>query len=140
MNSRLVRVGTIYLPVKEVDVSANWYKEKLGAEISYIDNTKAILNFADQSFFLVQAPPSESANFKASNGEERFSITFEVDGLNELQTIHEEFNKKQINVGKLENRGHAGRNFIFQDLDGNKFDVWSELSSEYKERLVSKKV
>ncbi|HCG4536601.1 VOC family protein [Ureibacillus chungkukjangi] len=140
MNSRLVRVGTIYLPVKEVEVSARWYKEKLGAEISYIDNTKAILNFADQSFFLVQAPPSESANFKDSDGEERFSITFEVDGIEELQQIYEEFNRKQIKVGKIEDRGHAGRNFIFQDLDDNKFDVWSELSPKYKERLVSKNV
>lgn len=140
MNSRLVRVGTIYLPVKEVEVSARWYKEKIGAEISYIDNTKAILNFADQSFFLVQAPPSESANFKDSDGEERFSITFEVDGIEELQQIYEEFNRKQIKVGKIEDRGHAGRNFIFQDLDDNKFDVWSELSPKYKERLVSKNV
>ncbi|HWL13356.1 MAG TPA: VOC family protein [Ureibacillus sp.] len=135
MNAKLVRVGTIYLPVKEVDVSARWYEEKLGAHISYIDNSKAILNFADQSFFLVQSPSNESANFVDSQGEERFSVTFEVNGLEVLQQLHEEFSSKQIHVGLIENRGHTGRNFVFEDLDGNKFDVWSELSPKYKKRF-----
>ncbi|QCR34079.1 VOC family protein [Lysinibacillus sp. SGAir0095] len=136
MNLNLVRVGTIYLPVKEVEAAAKWYEEKLSAELSYIDHTKAILNLADQSFFLVQSLPNESANFLDSNGEERFSVTFEVDGLETLHHIYEEFSRKQIQVGKIEDRGHTGRNFVFQDLDGNKFDVWSELSPKYKERLV----
>nr|WP_197140727.1 hypothetical protein [Lysinibacillus sphaericus] len=34
---------------------------------------------------------------------------------------------------KVENRGHAGKNFVFYDVDGNKFDVWSELSPIFKE-------
>lgn len=135
MNAKLVRVGTIYLPVKEVDVAAKWYEEKLGADISYIDNSKAILNFADQSFFLVQSPPNESANFVDSHGEVRFSVTFEVNGLEMLRQLHEEFSSKKMQVGLLENRGHTGRNFVFEDLDGNKFDVWSELSPKCKERL-----
>lgn len=140
MSSRLVRVGTIYLPVKEVEKAAEWYSEKLGADITYIDNAKAILNFADQSFFLVQSAPNESANFLDSNGEERFSVTFEVDGLEALHNIHEEFGRKQIQVSEIEDRGHTGRNFMFRDLDGNKFDVWSELSPKYKERLFTENV
>jgi len=40
---------------------------------------------------------------------------------------------KGIKVGKVENRGHAGKNFVFYDVDGNKFDVWSELSPIFKE-------
>lgn len=63
MNSKLVRVGTIYLPVRDVETAANWYEEKISADFSYIDNSKAILNFAELSFFLVQSPPNESANF-----------------------------------------------------------------------------
>jgi predicted enzyme related to lactoylglutathione lyase len=38
-----------------------------------------------------------------------------------------------VSVGKIEDRGHAG-NFIFQDIEGNKFDVWSELSQSFKEK------
>lgn len=137
MNTNLIRVGTIYLPVKEVEAAAKWYKEKLDAAISYKDNMKAILNFADLSFFLVQSPTNESANFRDCNGEERFSVTFEVDGIAALHELHNHFIEKQIQVGQIEDRGHMGRNFIFQDLDGNKFDVWSELSPTYKERLFS---
>ncbi|OXS74457.1 hypothetical protein B1B04_10165 [Lysinibacillus sp. KCTC 33748] len=40
---------------------------------------------------------------------------------------------KGIKVEGIENRGHAGRNFVFYDVDGNKFDVWSELSRIFKE-------
>ncbi|WP_282033209.1 hypothetical protein [Metabacillus indicus] len=37
-----------------------------------------------------------------------------------------------VGVLQIENRGHAGRNFIFHDQDGNAFDVWSELSPSYR--------
>ncbi len=137
MNIGLIRVGTIYVPVREVEAAADWYVEKLGAAVSYMDNMKAILNFADLSFFLVQSPPSESANFLDINGENRFSITFEVDGLEALYELYNDLNRKKIKVGEIEVRGHVGKNFVFQDLDGNKFDVWSELSPKYKEWLTS---
>lgn len=72
-------------------------------------------------------------------GNERFSLTFEVDGLNALEAIHKDFRQNEIRVGEIENRGHTGRNFVFYDLDGNKFDVWSELSPIFKEKyLISK--
>jgi hypothetical protein len=41
-------------------------------------------------------------------------------------------NEKKMRVGVIENRGHSGRNFVFYDIDGNKFDVWSELSQSFK--------
>ncbi|MDA6151355.1 VOC family protein, partial [Escherichia coli] len=72
-------------------------------------------------------------------GNERFSLTFEVNGLNALESIHKDFRQNEIRVGEIENRGHTGRNFVFYDLDGNKFDVWSELSPIFKEKyLISK--
>lgn len=132
MLTGLVRVGTIYIPVKKVEVAAKWYEEKIGAVVSYIDSDKAIINFANLSFFLVKSK-DESANFVDSNGIERFSITFEVDGLNALHNLHSDFKNNDIQVGDIEDRGHAGKNFVFADIDGNKFDVWSELSAKFKE-------
>ena len=62
-----------------------------------------------------------------------------MNGLNALEAIHKDFIEKEIKVGEIENRGHIGRNFVFYDLDGNKFDVWSELSPIFKEKyLISK--
>jgi len=134
MSEKLWRVGTIYIPVVNVELSSNWYVNKLGAELSYKDEDKAILDLANQSIFLVKANENQSANFYDIYGVERFSITFEVNGIHALEAIHKEFIDKDIRVGEIENRGHAGRNFVFYDLDGNKFDIWSELSPTFKEK------
>ncbi|MEF2097012.1 VOC family protein [Bacillus sp. CFBP9009] len=136
MNKKLLRVGTTYIPVSNVELSSEWYVNKLGAELSYKDEDKAILNFANQSIFLVKSKEDQSSIFYDIYGVERFSITFEVNGLNALEAIHRDFSDKQIRVGVIENRGHSGRNFVFFDLDGNKFDVWSELSPIFKEKYL----
>ena len=61
-------------------------------------------------------------------------ITFEVDGGKGLSALHKQFKEKGVRVGEIEDRGHAGNNFIFYNLDGNIFDVWSELSPTYKNK------
>ncbi|MCH1626455.1 VOC family protein [Fredinandcohnia quinoae] len=132
MNNKLIRVGTTYIPVQDVEQSSNWYIQNLGVELGYVDEDKAIINFANQSFFLVKSKENQTANFYDIHGEERFSITFEVDGLEALEQLNHDFKERNMKVGEIENRGHAGRNFVFYDLDGNKFDVWSELSPEFK--------
>lgn len=135
MSGKLVRVGTTYIPVTDVDLSAEWYVKNLEAALSYKDTDKAILNFADQSFFLVKSNVNESANFKDKYGNVRFSVTFEVDGLRALAELHKELQQSGVKVGEIEDRGHAGKNFVFYDLDENKFDVWSELSPAFKDKF-----
>ncbi|KZE37218.1 glyoxalase [Bhargavaea cecembensis] len=137
MSGKLLRVGTVYVPVSDVDRSAGWYAEHLDAEVSYRDEDKAIINLAGQSFFLVKAAEGERSNFTDIHGAERFSLTFEVDGLEALESVHGEFRVKGVNVGDIEDRGHAGRNFVFADPDGNRFDVWSELSPVYRDKFLT---
>lgn len=137
MSERLLRVGTTYIPVSNVEISSDWYVHKLEAELSYLDEDKAILNLANQSIFLVKSKEHQSSNFYDIYGVERFSLTFEVDGVHALEAIHREFINKQIRVSAIENRGHSGRNFVFSDLDGNKFDVWSELSPIFKDKYLN---
>ncbi|GAA0343008.1 hypothetical protein GCM10008967_36860 [Bacillus carboniphilus] len=134
MNDTLLRVGTTYIPVQDVKQASQWYVEKLGATLNYQDDDKAILNFANQSFFLVHSSREQSSNFMDQHGNERFSMTFEVNGLETLERIHKQYKELGIEVGEIENRGHAGRNFVFTDISGNKFDVWSELSPQFKEK------
>jgi len=135
LSKQLLRVGTIYIPVNDVEVSSEWYAEKLNAEIRYQDKDKAILNMASMSFFLVKSV-GRSANFVDIHGEEHFILTFEVNGIEALTELHNDFLEKGLSVGEIEDRGHAGKNFIFYDLDGNMFDVWSELSPEFKKRYL----
>lgn len=137
MSEKLLRVGTTYIPVTNVELSAEWYVNKLGAELSYKDEDKAILNLANQSIFLVKSTEKQSSNFIDIYGEERFSLTFEVNGIKALEAIHRDFRESNMRVGEIENRGHAGRNFVFYDLDGNKFDVWSELSPIFKDKYLT---
>jgi hypothetical protein len=40
MGEKLLRVGTTYIPVTNVDLSSDWYVNKLGAELSYKDQDK----------------------------------------------------------------------------------------------------
>jgi catechol-2,3-dioxygenase len=136
MNDKLVRVGTTYLPVIDVELASEWYVNILGAELGYKDHDKAILNLANQSIFLLKSNENQSSNFLDVYGNECFSLTFEVNGLNALETIHKNLSEKEIRIGDIENRGHAGRNFVFYDLDRNKFDVWSELSPVFKEKYL----
>ncbi|WP_088072284.1 VOC family protein [Gottfriedia luciferensis] len=136
MNEKLLRVGTTYIPVTNVELSSEWYVSKLGAELNYKDADKVILNFANQSIFLVRSKENQNSNFYDIYGKEHFSITFEVNGLSALEAIHKDFIEKEMKVGEIENRGHNGRNFVFYDLDGNKFDVWSELSLVFKEKYL----
>jgi catechol-2,3-dioxygenase len=135
MSEKLIRIGTIYIPVTNVELSSEWYIKKLGADLSYKDQDKAILNFVNQSIFLVRSDENQSSNFIDLYGNEHFSLTFEVNGLMALEEIHRDFMEKEIRVGAIEDRGHSGRNFVFYDLDGNKFDVWSELSPIFKEKF-----
>ncbi|MFE3976481.1 MULTISPECIES: VOC family protein [unclassified Peribacillus] len=136
MNEKLLRVGTTYIPVTDIELASDWYVGKLGAVLSYKDEDKAILNFANQSIFLVKSKENQSSNFYDIYGEEHFSMTFEVNGLNALKAVRQDLIEKEIKVGGIENRGHTGRNFVFYDLDGNKFDVWSELSPIFKEKYL----
>lgn len=138
MKEKLIRVGTTYVPVRNPNFSATWYVENLGAEINYQDEDKAIINLANQSFFLVKTLKGESANFTDYKGNERFCLTFEVDGIDMLYKLHEEFKGQGIKTGEIEDRGHAGENFVFSDPDGNMFDVWSELSPAFKKMLNRK--
>lgn len=128
------RVGTTYIPVSDPETSSNWYQETLGAVENLRNEDKAIMDFADQSFFLVKANPGERMGFKDVQGNFHFSMTFEVDGFEELSALHTFLKGKGVEVGEIEDRGHAGNNFVFYDLDGNLFDVWSCLSPKFKER------
>ncbi|MFC4353900.1 VOC family protein [Chryseomicrobium palamuruense] len=128
--TRLKRVGTTYLPVSNLKKATEWYTSNLEAEISYHDDEKTILNFADQSFFLIPAAPDQSNSFIDAKGTEWFGLGFEVDGEENLLTFHQDLLKQGVKAGDIESRGHAGKNFRFWDEDGNAFDVWSE----WKER------
>lgn len=136
MNSKLIRVGTIYLPVTNPMLSASWFCSNLGAELGFLDegNNHAIINLAHQSFILILCESGLTANFQTINDGLMFPFSFEVNGEEELLKLHKELMDKGVSVGEIEDRGHGGKNFIIVDPNGNRFDVWSELSNEFREK------
>ena len=136
MNEKLNRVGTVYIPVTDPDRSQKWYTQHLEAELKYLDKEKAIVDLAGQSFFLLKSAADQSANFIDGDGNNHFILTFEVDGEKALTNLHEDFTRRKMPVGEIEDRGHAGKNFVFADPDGNLFDVWSELSPAFKKTQI----
>lgn len=72
MNTFIHRVGTIYVPVENPDLSSKWYQENLGAVENFRNDDKAILDFANQSFFLVKSKVGEKAIFQDYEGNEHF--------------------------------------------------------------------
>ncbi|MEN2767578.1 VOC family protein [Ornithinibacillus xuwenensis] len=133
MNNYIKRVGTTYLPVKNPAASSEWYQTILGAIENYRDENKAILDLANQSFFLVKAKDGEKIGFIDNEGKTHFNFTFEVNGYEQLEAFNTFLKNQHVQVGEIEDRGHSGNNFVFYDLDGNLFDVWSELSPTFKE-------
>lgn len=135
MSSFIKRVGTTYIPVVNPEKSSLWYQEMLGAVENFRNMDKAILEFADQSFFLVKAKKGERSCFLDIYEQEHFTMTFEVNGIDRLIEFNSFLQEKGVRAGEIENRGHPGTNFVFYDIDGNMFDVWSELSPTFKDRL-----
>jgi len=101
--------------------------------VNYLDEHKAILDLANQSFFLVKISLNKTSNFKNVQGAIQLSLTFEVNGVKEFETLRNQLIIKWVYVGEIENRGHAGKNFVFQDLHGNLFDECSELSLAFQQ-------
>ncbi|MFS1518849.1 VOC family protein [Bacillus sp. SCS-151] len=134
MSTFIQRVGTTYVPVADPQKASEWYQQNLGAKETFSNHDKVILDLANQSFFLVKAKQGERVGFLDYNGYEHFTMTFEVNGYSELANFHTLLKSKGVSVGEIEDRGHPGNNFVFYDLNGNKFDVWSELSPMFKEK------
>ncbi|WP_370644734.1 hypothetical protein [Sporosarcina sp. ACRSL] len=63
-------------------------------------------------------------------------MTSEVDGFKRLIEFHNFLEVQGVRVGC----GHAGNNFVFYDLDGNLFNVWSELSPSLKDLAWNKSI
>lgn len=52
--------------------------------------------------FIVKSNENQSSNYFDIYGNERFSLTFEVNGLNALEAIHKDFKQNKIRVEEIE--------------------------------------
>ncbi|WP_211748194.1 VOC family protein [Paenibacillus sp. Marseille-Q4541] len=120
----LKTVCSVYVPVRNPVKSADWWERNFGLEYAVPYNSaeaQVILKLSDgQWLHLVETKGEFNNQFPNESGYEMFRITFEVRRIEEL---HDHLRANGVIIEKLEDRGSCGINFVFYDLDGNKFDV-----------------
>lgn len=117
-------VCSVYVPVKSPVRSAEWWQRNFGLEYAVPFNSsenQAILKLSDgQWLHLVETEGEIDNQFPNKAGYQMFRFTFEV---REIERLYDRLQSNSVKIDELEDRGNCGINFVFYDLDGNKFDV-----------------
>jgi hypothetical protein len=122
-------ICSVYVPVTNPLKSAQWWQQNFGLQFAVDYNpaeNQAILKLADgQWLHLVETERPFDNQFKDSTGYERFRLTIEV---REIEVIYDHLQQNGVKIDELRDRGSCGINFVFYDLDGNKYDVNENVS------------
>ncbi|EPY03783.1 hypothetical protein PAALTS15_28616 [Paenibacillus alvei TS-15] len=114
----LKSICSVYVPVQKPLRSAQWWQSNFGLEYAVPYNEEeadVILKLSDgQWLHLVKSDQPGQA------GSPMFRLTFEV---RQIEVLHDHLKKNGVIIEDLVDRGSCGINFVFYDLDGNKFDV-----------------
>ena len=118
--SFIEQVHYIRIPVKDLELSAKWYRDVLGLQL--LNNTEelSILKVNEGPFLLILVPTEDEtfAHFTIDN-EQEFRIRFTSP---ELSEFHQHLMENQVKVEDIkEDNGHAF--FHFYDPNGNKLQV-----------------
>jgi len=117
-------ICSVYVPVKNPVRSAEWWQRNFGLEYAVPFNpseAQAILKLSDgQWLHLVETEGEIDSHFPNKAGYQMFRFTFEV---REIERLYDRLQANAVTIEELEDRGSCGINFVFYDLDGNKFDV-----------------
>ncbi|GAA0371969.1 VOC family protein [Bacillus horti] len=122
----LKKVHCNYLPVSDLKKAVDWYIQYFSVK-QLEANDKILVLGSGQWLFLLESKTKENANFYTDHwdGEnyEMFSLTFEVEDIIQL---HQSLQHSGAYVGPLVDHGSCGLQFVFKDLDGNKFNAWQD--------------
>ncbi|MED3573879.1 VOC family protein [Cytobacillus praedii] len=119
-NSFIEQVHYIRIPVKDLELSSQWYRDVLGLPLLNITEELAILKVNEGPFLLILVPTEDEtfAHFTIDN-EQEFCIGFTSP---ELSKFHQHLIDNEVKVEDIkEDNGHAF--FHFYDPNGNKLQV-----------------
>lgn len=108
------------IPVKHLELSAQWYRDVLGFQLLDDTQERAILKINEGPFLLILIPTGDEtfSHFTIDNKQE-FSIGFTSP---ELSKFHQHLIDHQVMVEEIkEDNGHFF--FHFYDPNGNKLQV-----------------
>lgn len=121
-------VDCVYLPAADVGATCEWYAKQFNLPATRGD---VILPGNRAMFMLNPTEPGRTSNFhttgRARSGYEMFALRFET---NQIEELYEKLVRNSVNVGSLSDEGDDGLQFVFEDPNGNKFQVRQNPASE----------
>ncbi|AWB44657.1 hypothetical protein DCC85_10765 [Paenibacillus sp. CAA11] len=124
---RILGIAYNVIPVTNVEKSAAWFVKHFGFNIrnqregylSLFRDNRPILD-------LIQTDHPSRAVFQVQ-GKNRWVITFFT---NDIEALHNDLKADEVKVGNISDEGKYGKFFVFEDPDGNLFDVWEHHDCE----------
>ncbi|HEU5138698.1 MAG TPA: VOC family protein [Bacillales bacterium] len=123
MNSLFEKIGTVCVPVKDVQKSADWYTEKLGMRVCRKDEAQAELEVCGGETVLIlkAAEPFNPVNYLHRKG---MVTHFNFNTL-DAELAHLMLKDKEVGVTDVLDADFL-KCFAFRDLDGNVLSVCYE--------------
>ncbi|MCF2648463.1 VOC family protein [Niallia sp. Sow4_A1] len=120
----MFRIGSIFIPVTDLEKASKWYEKMLG--VKKIDSWEEGVGFyfpsGSTQLALIQVDIPQSSEFIVKNEEKNSYFNFIVDHIEE---VYEYLNKNGVKTTEIKDFGGM-KYFDFFDLDGNPFSVVDE--------------
>jgi glyoxylase I family protein len=122
----MFRVGSIFIPVTDMERSMAWYEEHL--RVKKIDEWEDGVGYALSDgltqLALVKVGSHQETEFTIRGDRKNPYFNFLTEN---IETVHEEFQKHGITVTDIEDFGEM-KAFDFNDPDGNPFSIVNEVT------------
>ncbi|RIW31621.1 VOC family protein [Bacillus salacetis] len=121
----MFKVGSIFIPVTDIEKSTDWYVKFLGVKIidSWGDGAGFYLPNGSTQLALVKVESPQPTEFIIKGDQRNSYFNFVVD---DIETAHQKFKQNGIVTTEIDDFGGM-KFFDFFDLDGNPFSVVNEV-------------
>ena len=118
----LKRIDSVFLPVKNIGESIEWYADKLSLKIAWKNDCVACFKVGETPLTLLQhgypghSNPPEGCEFKPNT---HVAFNFYV---SDIEQTHQDLALKDVKVHPINDYGNV-KDFLFEDLSGNMLSV-----------------
>ena len=121
----MFKVGSIFIPVTDIEKSTEWYVKLLGAKVidSWGDGVGFYLPTGSTQLALVKVESPQPTEFIIKGDKKNCYFNFIVD---DIETAHQHFKNNGVVTTEIDEFGGM-KFFDFFDLDGNPFSVVNEV-------------
>ena len=121
----MFKVGSIFIPVSDIEKSSSWYVKYLGA--TKIDVWEGGAGFylptGSTQLALIKVNRPQPTEFTIQDNQKNAYYNFVVDN---IVTVHQYFNNNGVITTDIQHMGEMAF-FDFFDIDGNPFSVVNEV-------------